>query len=704
MNLIASGIDQIHESRVLRARNRRRTSIIMSLGVFAGLAVGHPVSNVHDMPNTQKHVDSNGHTHFIGESTGAVLVDRTEFQRVSRSIVESLSDIEESGVFGKSVAIPMPGGEISRGVVVNGFEYPLGGWYGWGLLDDVGFFAVAVKGEAIQATIYRGNRAYGIRKPANVQPDEHGQLKFEIRSSKPGADITLMPGYEAIKEDAFQRSGSNIIIDHLKVYSSGLESGIGDFDGDGIPNTRDDGIARMMLSVSELSLIYLASDIQVTARLAYAYASDLPDSFSPELQNIADIGDGVVDEVANVRDLVKADLMSYFRYVGNAVGGGAVAQSYTQNSSRWISIAAIGNQTIGGGNGHEIGHSMGMAHGRIDPSDTPHSSVPYAYGYCVGPIANRSTFMTGCVSGGGPVLLQYSNPDLIYSPTGEVMGIDHDIDPLNSADGARTHNTTAPIITNFRTGTAEYPDCDGDGVLDVIEIAQGTANDCNGNGINDACDIANLIETDCDNNGIPDSCEIEPLDALAVASNQLFGPSSGSTFSVPSAPGAESDVAIVYSTDARFDNVQSIDIYVNSQFAGTMFDNDPVNTSCGTLSTDTLILTGFSGTITQIDTIVNGGTLRPGGATCSPTQTIILNYEITSSNDVNRNGIFDPCEPGCSPFDVVAPFGSLDFFDLATWNGWYTSGDLQADIAAPYGVLNFFDVNAYVSGFNAGCP
>jgi hypothetical protein len=49
-------------------------------------------------------------------------------------------------------------------------------------------------------------------------------------------------------------------------------------------------------------------------------------------------------------------------------------------------------------------------------------------------------------------------------------------------------------------------DCDGDGILNSCEIADGAA-DCNGNGIPDSCDIANYVLEDCNENGIGDACE-----------------------------------------------------------------------------------------------------------------------------------------------------------------------------------------------------
>ncbi len=52
------------------------------------------------------------------------------------------------------------------------------------------------------------------------------------------------------------------------------------------------------------------------------------------------------------------------------------------------------------------------------------------------------------------------------------------------------------------------PDCNGNGVPDECDIADGTSQDCNGNGIPDECDIAGGTSLDANGNGIPDECEL----------------------------------------------------------------------------------------------------------------------------------------------------------------------------------------------------
>lgn len=56
------------------------------------------------------------------------------------------------------------------------------------------------------------------------------------------------------------------------------------------------------------------------------------------------------------------------------------------------------------------------------------------------------------------------------------------------------------------------------------------------------------------------------------------------------------------------------------------------------------------------------------------------------------------------PADLAAPFGVLNFFDVAAYIGLYNAGDPAADFAGPFGSLNFFDVAAFIAAYNAGCP
>jgi hypothetical protein len=62
-------------------------------------------------------------------------------------------------------------------------------------------------------------------------------------------------------------------------------------------------------------------------------------------------------------------------------------------------------------------------------------------------------------------------------------------------------------------------DCNGNGIADEDDVANGTSQDCNANGVPDECDIASGL--DCNGNGIPDSCDIASGFALDCNNNGI---------------------------------------------------------------------------------------------------------------------------------------------------------------------------------------
>ncbi|MGD8453775.1 MAG: S8 family serine peptidase [Phycisphaerae bacterium] len=66
----------------------------------------------------------------------------------------------------------------------------------------------------------------------------------------------------------------------------------------------------------------------------------------------------------------------------------------------------------------------------------------------------------------------------------------------------------ALIITGAEAIVQEG-DCNGNGIPDSVDIANGTSDDCNNNTIPDECDIATDPSLDCDHNGVIDQCELE---------------------------------------------------------------------------------------------------------------------------------------------------------------------------------------------------
>jgi len=84
----------------------------------------------------------------------------------------------------------------------------------------------------------------------------------------------------------------------------------------------------------------------------------------------------------------------------------------------------------------------------------------------------------------------------------------------DSADIAQ--GTSGDCNGNVVPDECEDPDCNGNGVPDTCDIADGTSSDCNSNGIPDECIGP---ERDCDGNGVPDECDIAGGSSLDADSN-----------------------------------------------------------------------------------------------------------------------------------------------------------------------------------------
>ena len=82
------------------------------------------------------------------------------------------------------------------------------------------------------------------------------------------------------------------------------------------------------------------------------------------------------------------------------------------------------------------------------------------------------------------------------------------IDPLAGGSGVVQASNAVPLHffqDDCSVGVGGL-DCNGNGILDSCDIADGTAKDCNGNGIPDACDIASGFSLDLDGDQVPDEC------------------------------------------------------------------------------------------------------------------------------------------------------------------------------------------------------
>jgi hypothetical protein len=170
-----------------------------------------------------------------------------------------------------------------------------------------------------------------------------------------------------------------------------------------------------------------------------------------DLTRLRSTNDGFMDTVHQLRNQYKADLVALI--VDN--GGPYCGIAYVMANGPRASFASyafsvtdrdcVSNNTLT----HELGHNMGDAHDRASGSS---GVFPYSYGYR-DPVGRFRTIMAyACPNVSCPRVKYFSNPKIkIY---GRPAGIDHRINPANSADNARSMNEVRNVIAAWRTGTA----------------------------------------------------------------------------------------------------------------------------------------------------------------------------------------------------------------------------------------------------------
>jgi len=104
-------------------------------------------------------------------------------------------------------------------------------------------------------------------------------------------------------------------------------------------------------------------------------------------------------------------------------------------------------------------------------------------------------------------------PQLTTDDQGNWVAVWHSTDTLGGTIG-----TDRDILVARLEG--DENDCNGNGVPDACDIADGTSEDCNHNQIPDECDIASGSSVDNNGNGVPDECEAPELWDVTVVDSE----------------------------------------------------------------------------------------------------------------------------------------------------------------------------------------
>lgn len=239
-------------------------------------------------------------------------------------------------------------------------------------------------------------------------------------------------------------TSTNTMVDLLVVYTSTARAKQG---GQAAMN------ALIALGVDLANQAYSNSRIAMRLRLARAAEVAYRESgnISTDLTRLRNTTDGFMDQVHQLRNQYKADLVALI--VDN--GGGYCGIAYVMANGPRASFAnyafsvtdreCVANNTLT----HELGHNMGNAHDRASGGT---GVYPYSYGYrdTIGKF--RTIMAYPCPNVSCPRVKYFSNPNILIN--GRPAGIDHRINPTNSADTARSMNEVRNIVAAWRTGTS----------------------------------------------------------------------------------------------------------------------------------------------------------------------------------------------------------------------------------------------------------
>lgn len=245
--------------------------------------------------------------------------------------------------------------------------------------------------------------------------------------------------------DTTANAAGDTIVDLLVVYTAAAKN------QEGGQAAMD---ASITLAVDSANHAYSNSQIAMqlrlvhTAEIAYTESGDM----GVDLPRLRNTTDGIMDQVHQLREQHKADLVALIvENGGNSCGIAYVMANGPRAgfASSAFSVTArdcLANDTLA----HELGHNMGNAHDRATGGT---GVFAYSYGYRDEVGRFRTVMAYACPNVSCPRVKYFSNPRLLYN--GRPLGIDHNTNPANAADNARSMNEVRQIVAAWRTGTAE---------------------------------------------------------------------------------------------------------------------------------------------------------------------------------------------------------------------------------------------------------
>ncbi len=201
--------------------------------------------------------------------------------------------------------------------------------------------------------------------------------------------------------------------------------------------------------------------------------------------------------------------------------------------------------------------------------------------------------------------------------------------------------------------------------------------------------VGDLVFPFGDVEGFPPPSSYYSPDAYALLHDQVHtgiqipAPPYGGTFGFDGLEPGTYDV-VIYTTPTAVLNVQTIVIVGDDQSTAQSVDGS------FRMPLDELV-EGVTHVVQRDVRVGADGTLR------------LAAYSTLQSDQSYVNGIQLLGPRGCSPADLAAPLGALDFSDVVAFLAAFAAGEPGADLAPPAGVFDFSDVVEFLSAFAEGC-
>jgi len=215
-------------------------------------------------------------------------------------------------------------------------------------------------------------------------------------------------------------------------------------------------MAHMQACIASANNAYAESGVTGQLRLVGTKLVNYTESSNDyylDADRLINASDGFMDEIHSLRNEKGADLVCLMRKgsVSGIWGVGKIPLSASGTSSLGFSIVSTEAALSIYAFAHELGHNMGLGHGRGD--DTFYGVFQDSHGHRFYG-SSGTQYRTIMAYDPGTQTGRYSNPDLTYDGVATGVGPPS---AANSANAARTLSIMMPVIAGYRAAPASTP-------------------------------------------------------------------------------------------------------------------------------------------------------------------------------------------------------------------------------------------------------